>query len=132
MGERVEPGYSPSREDLNELPMPPEWVAVADGVMPFNQERMVELAASAAREFNEAIIRVTVVLRDHMTPVLVRLAAANIRSLARRRRTGHRHAGTADHRLRYAPARRDVPLGRRTAAKLAAAGLPMTGQQEGR
>lgn len=32
-------------------------------------------------------------------------------------RTGHRHYGTRDHKLRYTPARKDVPLGQRTMAK---------------
>lgn len=35
----------------------------------------------------------------------------------RKHRSGHRHRGTVDWRLRYAPARKDVPLGMRTQAK---------------
>jgi len=34
-----------------------------------------------------------------------------------RHRSGHRHRGTVDWKLRYAPARKDVTLGMRTQAK---------------
>jgi hypothetical protein len=56
-----------------------------------------------------------------MQPVMKR-AAEQISAIAAlfnppKHRSGHRHAGTRDHRLRYTPARKDIPLGLRTVTK---------------
>lgn len=46
-----------------------------------------------------------------------RKMARYLSGMLRSRRSGHRHRGTRDWRLRHAPARRDLPLGERTLAK---------------
>ncbi len=77
--------------------------------------------AAAAVEFSDGALELTIALRDHATPGLKRLALAihgfGALVLSRRRRTGHRHRGSQDWALRYTPARNDLPLGGRTAAK---------------
>jgi hypothetical protein len=114
--------YTPSPDDLAEPVMPADWVRVADQVMPFNQERLIEQATTAQQEFSTAMERLRGVLETSTTQI--RALVDRLASLSRLdgyHRTGHRHAGTRDHALRFAPGRRDLPLGERTAAKASAA-----------
>jgi murein tripeptide amidase MpaA len=108
--------YSPDPDDLGEPPMSAELVRVADAMMPFNRERFEE----AAKEMSTVMARIASVMRDAAATLLAsdafRRFSASFNK-PREHRSAHRHAGTRDHRLRYAPARRDLPLGERTAAK---------------
>ena len=80
----------------------------------------IQLSANVA-QFNAAIQGVTAAFRKFS--VTLDLMAPKLRAFARlwtrRRRSGHRHRGTRDWQLRYAPARKDLPLGQRTLAKKA-------------
>jgi hypothetical protein len=74
---------------------------------------------TAVDEFTGALQRVNDVLCKTATSLIDLLREFREDDLRCRRRktSGHRHEGTVSWALRYAPARRDVPLGQRTEAK---------------
>jgi hypothetical protein len=80
--------YTPSVDDLGDEPMSDEVKRVADGVLPWNRERMAELNtefAAQMAEFNAALQRIAAAMSEAMRPLLASLGrfGETMRTLAR-------------------------------------------------
>lgn len=56
--------YTGSPDDLDDLAMPDRWLEVADGVMPFSRERLIEEGRRSADAFEEAMRRFRAVVES--------------------------------------------------------------------
>jgi hypothetical protein len=102
--------YTPSADDLGDEPMSDEVKRVADGVLPFNRERMAE----TRERFENAMHDITVTLTANTAPLIAGLRRfqtqlvwmdylmqGRTRPDGRPRRTGRRHRGMPAWGRRY-------------------------------